>query len=57
MRQEPLNESHRSGLDRLKKGSLKTVQDLLEHLEVVVCLLKTTGASDNTVPLEEYTDR
>ena len=57
MRQEPLTESHRSGLDRLKKGSLKTVRDLLEHLEVVVCLLKTTGASDNTVPLEEYTDR
>lgn len=57
VRQEPLNDSLQSGLDRLKKGSLKNVQDLLQHLEVVVCLLKTTGASDNTMPLEDYTDR
>lgn len=57
VRQEPLTENLKSALDRLKSESLKTAQDLLEHMEVVICLLKATGAPDDTLPLEDYTDR
>ena len=54
--QEPLTSNIRGGILRLKESNLKNVQDLLEHLEVVVCLLKRT-MGDPDQNLTVYTDK
>lgn len=55
--QEPLTHDVQAGLQRLKERSLKGVQDLLEHMEIVLCLLKKHESGEPSEPLIEFTDR
>ena len=54
--QEPLTEMFRSGL-RQSEHSLETVQCLLEHMEIVLCLLKRHQVGKPDEPLTEFTDK
>ena len=55
--QQPLTQDIQAGLQRLKERSLKGVQDLLEHMEIVLCLLKKHEFGEPSEPLIEFTDR
>lgn len=55
--QQPMAEEAKSGLRHLKERSLKGVQDLLEHMEIVLCLLKKHQIGNPSEPLIEFTDR
>ena len=55
--QQPLTQDVQAGLQRLKERSLKGVQDLLEHMEIVLCLLKKHEFGEPSEPLIEFTDR
>lgn len=55
--QQPLTQDVQAGLQRLKERSLKGVQDLLEHMEIVLCLLKKHQFGEPSEPLIEFTDR
>ena len=50
-----LTNEMRVGLTSVKKQSLTNVQELLEHLEIVLCLLMRIGG-DPGKPLVEFTD-
>ena len=54
--QQPLTEVFRSSLSR-QCESLKNVQDLLEHMEIVLCLLKRHRVGKPEDPLTEFTDK
>ena len=54
--QQPLTDVFRSSLYRQCEQSLKNVQDLLEHMEIVLCLLKRHRVGKPEVPLTEFTD-
>ncbi|CAH3117502.1 unnamed protein product, partial [Pocillopora meandrina] len=53
--QQPLTEILRSGL--VRKHSLESVQELLEHMEIVLCLLKRHEHGKPEEPLTEFTDK
>lgn len=55
--QQPLTKDVKNGLQYLKERSLKDVQDLLEHMEIVLCLLKKLKVGNPDEPLVEFTDR
>ena len=55
--QQPLTDVFRSGLLRQREQSLKSVQDLLEHMEIVLCLLKRRQVGKPEEPLTEFTDK
>ena len=55
--QQPLTLDVRAGLRSLKERSLKGVQDLLEHMEIVLCLLKKHQFGEPSEPLIDFTDR
>ena len=55
--QQPLPQDVQAGLRSLKERSLKGVQDLLEHMEIVLCLLKKHQSGKASEPLFEFTDR
>ncbi|KAJ7381008.1 hypothetical protein OS493_004603 [Desmophyllum pertusum] len=55
--QQPLTQDVQAGLRSLKERSLKGVQDLLEHMEIVLCLLKKHQFGKPSEPLIEFTDR
>jgi len=55
--QQPLTDVLRSGLVRQSEHSLKSVQDLLEHMEVVLCLLKRHKVGKPEELLTEFTDK
>ena len=55
--QQPLTQDAKTGLRHLKERSLKGVQDLLEHMEIVLCLLKKHQFGSPSEPLTEFTDR
>ena len=55
--QQPLTQDVKAGLQRLKERSLKGVQDLLEHMEIVLCLLKKHQFGEPSESLIEFTDR
>ena len=55
--QQPLTDVFRSGLVRQSEHSLKSVQDLLEHMEIVLCLLKRHQVGKPEEPLTEFTDK
>ena len=55
--QQPLTQDVQAGLRRLKERSLKGVQDFLEHMEIVLCLLKKHESGEPSEPLIEFTDR
>ena len=55
--QQPLTQDVQAGLQRLKERSLKGVQDLLEHMEIVLCLLKKHEFGEPSEPLIDFTDR
>ena len=52
--QQPLTEILRSGL---VSQSLESVQELLEHMEIVLCLLKRHQHGKPEEPLTEFTDK
>ncbi|KAJ7381012.1 hypothetical protein OS493_004607 [Desmophyllum pertusum] len=52
--QQPLTDVFRSGL---REHSLESVQDLLEHMEIVLCLLKRHQVGKPEEPLTEFTDK
>ena len=52
--QQPLTEVFQSSLSR-QCESLKNVQDLLEHMEIVLCLLKRHRVGKPEDPLTEFT--
>lgn len=54
--QQPLTDVFRSSL-RQCGHSLKGVQDLLEHMEIVLCLLKRHQGGKPEEPLVEFTDK
>ena len=54
--QEPLTEMLRSGL-RSSEHSLEAMQDLLEHMEIVLCLLKRYQVGKPGDPLTDFTDK
>ena len=54
--QQPLTDVFRSSLSRQCEQSLKNVQDLLEHMEIVLCLLKRHRVGKPEDPLTEFTD-
>ena len=54
--QEPLTEMFRTGLSR-SEHNLETVQCLLEHMEIVLCLLKRHKVGKPDEPLTEFTDK
>ena len=55
--QKPLTTDVKNGLQYLKECSLKDVQDLLEHMEIVLCLLKKRRVGNPSETLAEFTDR
>ena len=55
--QQPLTDVFRSGLVRQSEHSLESVQDLLEHMEIVLCLLKRHQVGKPEEPLTEFTDK
>ncbi|XP_022802189.1 uncharacterized protein LOC111339738 isoform X1 [Stylophora pistillata] len=55
--QQPLTEQVQGGLRTLKSRSLKGVQNLLGHMEIVLCLLKKHQFGNPSEPLVEFTDR
>ena len=55
--QQPLADVFRSGLVRQSEHSLESVQDLLEHMEIVLCLLKRHQVGKPEEPLTEFTDK
>ena len=55
--QQPLTEILRSGLVRQSEDSLESVQELLEHMEIVLCLLKRHQHGKPEEPLTEFTDK
>ena len=55
--QQPLTDVFRSGLVRQSEHSLESVQDLLEHMEIVLCLLKRHQVGKPEQPLTEFTDK
>jgi len=55
--QQPLTVVFRSGLVRQSEHSLKSIQDLLEHMEIVLCLLKRHQVGKPEEPLTEFTDK
>lgn len=55
--QQPLTKDVKNGLQYLKERSLKDVRDLLEHMEIVLCLLKKLKVGNPDEPLVEFTDR
>lgn len=55
--QQPLPQDVQAGLRSLKERSLKGVQDLLEHMEIILCLLKKHQFGKPSEPLIEFTDR
>ena len=55
--QQPLTDVFRSSLSRQCEQSLKNVQDLLEHMEIVLCLLKRHRVGKPEDPLTEFTDK
>ena len=55
--QQPLTEILRSGLVRQSEHSLESVQELLEHMEIVLCLLKRHQHGKPEEPLTEFTDK
>lgn len=55
--QQPLPQDVQAGLRSLKERSLKGVQDLLEHMEIILCLLKKHQYGKPSEPLIEFTDR
>ena len=54
--QECLTHEMKRGLWNVKDHSLKNAQDLLEHLEIVLCVLKRIGGTPNQ-PLVAFTDQ
>ena len=54
--QQPLTDVFRSSLSSQGEQSLKNVQDLLEHMEIVLCLLKRHRVGKPDDPLIEFTD-
>ena len=54
--QQPLTDVFRISLSSLCEESLKNVQDLLEHMEIVLCLLKRHRVGKPDDPLTEFTD-
>ena len=55
--QQPLTDVFRNSLSRQYEQSLKNVQDLLEHVEIVLCLLKRHRVGKPKDPLTEFTDK
>ena len=55
--QQPLTDVFRSGLIRQSENSLESVQDLLEHMEIVLCLLKRHQVGKPEEPLTDFTDK
>ena len=55
--QQPLTDVFRSGLFRQSERSLESVQDLLEHMEIVLCLLKRHQVGKPEEALTDFTDR
>ncbi|XP_073234227.1 E3 ubiquitin-protein ligase RNF213-like [Porites lutea] len=55
--QQPLTDVFRNSLSRQYEQSLKNVQDLLEHMEIVLCLLKRHRVGKPKDPLTEFTDK
>lgn len=55
--QKPLTKDVKDGLQYLKECSLKDVQDLLEHMEIVLCLLKKRRVGNPSETLVDFTDR
>ena len=55
--QQPLTEDIRRGIVRLRDSSLQNVQSLLEHMEIVLCLLKRNQVGEPDEPLTEFTDK
>ena len=55
--QQPLTDVFRSGLVRQSEHSLESVQELLEHMEIVLCLLKRHQHGKPEEPLTEFTDK
>ena len=55
--QQPLTDVFRSGLIRQSEHSLERVQDLLEHMEIVLCLLKRHRVGKSEEPLTDFTDK
>lgn len=55
--QQPLTDILRSGLKRQSEHSLESVQELLEHMEIVLCLLKRHQHGKPEEPLTEFTDK
>ena len=54
--QQPLTDVFRSSL-RQCEHSFKSIQDLLEHMEIVLCLLKRQQTGKPEEPLTEFTDK
>ena len=54
--QQPLTDVFRSSLSKQCEQSLKNVQDLLEHMEIVLCLLKRHRVGKPEDPMTEFTD-
>lgn len=54
--QQPLTDVFRCSL-RQCEHSFKNVQDLLEHMEIVLCLLKRQQTGKPEEPLTEFTDK
>ena len=55
--QQPLTDVFRGSLSSQCEQSLKNVQDLLEHMEIVLCLLKRHRVGKPEDPLTEFTDK
>ncbi|XP_068731188.1 uncharacterized protein [Montipora capricornis] len=55
--QQPLTHVFRSGLIRQSDHSLESVQDLLEHMEIVLCLIKRHQVGKPEEPLTDFTDK
>ena len=55
--QQPLTDVFRSGLIRQSEHSLESVQDLLEHMEIVLCLIKRHQVGKPEEPLTDFTDK
>lgn len=55
--QQPLSEFLRNGLVRQSEHSLESVQDLLEHMEIVLCLLKRHQVGKPEEALTDFTDK
>ena len=55
--QQPLTKEVQAGLRALKNRSLKGVQNLHGHMEIVLCLLKKHQFGNPSEPLVDFTDR